>query len=52
MVTYSSPDEISGLIRRLLNDPVEANAIAKGGRAMVQDRYSKGRQWEKFQGLI
>jgi hypothetical protein len=48
----SSPDQISGLIRRLLDDPVAANAVAKAGCAMVKDRYSKERQWEKFQELI
>jgi spore maturation protein CgeB len=52
MVVYSSPDQISGLIRRLLDDPVAANAVAKAGCAMVKDRYSKERQWEKFQELI
>jgi len=35
MVTYSSPDEISGLIRRLLNDPVAASAVAKAGCARI-----------------
>jgi glycosyl transferase family 1 len=52
MVTYASPDQIPGLIGRLLGDPAAATALAKAGCAMVRDRYSKERQWEKFRELI
>ena len=52
MVVYSSPDQIPGLLKRLISDVSWANAIAKAGRAMVRDRYSKERQWAKFRELV
>jgi hypothetical protein len=52
MVTYSTPHEIPKLITKLLRDGSWATAIAQAGCAMVKDRYSKERQWEKFQELL
>lgn len=52
MVTYSSPEQIPSLINRLIADVPWANTIAKAGRAMVRDRYSKARQWAKFRELV
>jgi Glycosyl transferases group 1 len=51
MVTYSSVDQIPKLIERLVADASWANSIAEAGCAMVRDRYSKERQWAKFQEL-
>jgi hypothetical protein len=47
--TYSSPDQIPGLIKRLVEDASWANSVAKAGCAIVRDRDSKERQWTKFQ---
>jgi hypothetical protein len=52
MVTYTSPDQIPHLIQRLLQDSSWASAIAKAGYDMVRDRYSKERQWARFQELV
>jgi spore maturation protein CgeB len=52
MVTYSSPAEIPGLVNRLIADVSWASSIAKQGRAMVRDRYSKARQWAKFREFV
>jgi len=52
MVTYSSNDQIAGLIKRLVSDVSWADSIAKAGCAMVRDRYSKERQWARFQELV
>jgi hypothetical protein len=52
MVTYSSNDQIPGLIERLVSDVAWANSIAKAGCAMVRERYSKERQWARFQELV
>jgi hypothetical protein len=52
MVTYSSSDQISTLTRRLIADESWANSIAKAGRILMRDRYSKERQWTRFQELI
>jgi len=52
MVTYASPDQIPELIKRLLDDPARMHAIAGAGNAMVRARYSKQRQWERFQELL
>jgi hypothetical protein len=52
MVTYSSPRQIPDLIQRLIKDVPWANSIAQAGCAMVKDRYSKERQWAKFQELV
>ncbi|MDN4986755.1 glycosyltransferase [Bradyrhizobium sp. WYCCWR 13022] len=52
MVTYSSPDQIPALVRRLLSDPAWASSIAQAGHNMVQAKYSKQRQWMRFQELI
>ncbi|UVO39217.1 glycosyltransferase [Bradyrhizobium arachidis] len=52
MVTYSSPDQIPALVRRLLSDPAWASSIAQAGHNMVQAEYSKQRQWMRFQELI
>jgi hypothetical protein len=51
MVTYSSNGEIPELIKRLTKEASWANSIAQAGCAMVRDRYSKERQWAKFQEL-
>jgi hypothetical protein len=52
MVTYSSNDQIPGLIERLVLDVAWANSIAEAGCAMVRDRYSKERQWARFQEMV
>jgi hypothetical protein len=52
MVTYSSIDQIPELIERLMKDTFWASSVAKAGNAMVRDRYSKERQWERFQELL
>jgi hypothetical protein len=52
MVTYSSADQIPELIKRLIGDASWANSLAQAGRAMVRDRYSKERQWARFQELV
>jgi hypothetical protein len=52
MVTYSSPDQIPSLVARLTTDVSRASSIAQAGRAMVRHRYSKERQWAKFQELV
>ncbi len=52
MVTYSSPADIPGLVNRLIADASWASSIAKRGRAMVRDRYSKARQWAKFREFV
>jgi Glycosyl transferases group 1 len=52
MVSYSSNAEIPELIKRLAKDVSWANSIAQAGCAMVKDRYSKERQWAKFQELV
>lgn len=52
MVTYSSPHQIPQLITKLVRDGSWATAIAQAGCAMVKHRYSKERQWEKFQELL
>ncbi len=51
MVTYASASEIPNLVKRLIADVDWAAAIAKAGHAMVRDRYSKQRQWARFQEL-
>jgi Glycosyl transferases group 1 len=51
MVSYSSTGQIPQLIERLVADVSWANSIAQAGCAMVRDRYSKERQWAKFQEL-
>jgi Glycosyl transferases group 1 len=52
MVTYSSPEQIPELIMRLKRDSSWASSLAKAGYAMVRDRYSKERQWARFQELL
>jgi len=52
MVTYSSPDQIPQLIQRLLRELSWADFVARAGYAMVRDRYSKERQWARFQELV
>jgi hypothetical protein len=52
MVTYSSAHEIPELIKRLTRETAWATSIAEEGHAMVKERYSKERQWLKFQGLL
>lgn len=51
MVTYASADDIPHLIERLIADEEWAAGIAAAGNAMVRDRYSKQRQWDRFQEL-
>ena len=51
MVTYASAGQIPQLIKRLIADVDWAAAIAAAGGAMVRDRYSKQRQWTRFQEL-
>lgn len=51
MVTYASADRIPHLVERLIADADWTNAIAGAGHAMVRDRYSKERQWARFQEL-
>jgi spore maturation protein CgeB len=51
MVTYSSIDQISELIKRLIRNASWAESVASAGRAMVRDHYSKERQWARFQEL-
>ncbi|MGQ0684291.1 glycosyltransferase family protein [Bradyrhizobium sp.] len=51
MVTYASVDQIPRLVERLIADADWASAIATAGNAMVRDRYSKERQWARFQEL-
>lgn len=52
MVTYSSPRQIPELVAKLTRDRSWARSIAQAGSAMVRDRYSKERQWAKFQELL
>jgi hypothetical protein len=52
MVTYSSNDDIPELIGRLTKEVSWTHSIAEAGCAMVKDRYSKERQWAKFQELV
>jgi hypothetical protein len=52
MITYRSADDIPNLIRRLIAEPEWAKSVADAGRTMVRDRYSKERQWLKFQELV
>ena len=51
MVTYASAGQIPHLIERLIAAPARAGAVARAGYAMVRDRYSKERQWTRFQEL-
>lgn len=51
MVTYASAGQIPGLIERLVANADWARAVAEAGHAMVRDRYSKERQWIRFQEL-
>jgi spore maturation protein CgeB len=52
MVVYSSPDQIPGLVKRLIADVSWTECIARAGRAMVRDHYGKDRQWARFRELI
>jgi hypothetical protein len=52
MITYSSADQLSGLIGRLLNDAAYISSIARAGRDMVRDLYSKRQQWAEFRKLV
>jgi hypothetical protein len=52
MVMYSSAEQIPELIKHLITNASWAESIAKEGRAMVKDRYSKERQWAVFQELV
>jgi spore maturation protein CgeB len=52
MVAYSSSHQIPELIKRLTEDVSWARSIAEAGCTMVKDRYSKERQWAKFQELV
>jgi hypothetical protein len=51
MLTYSSPNEIPTIIKSALRDPDRTKMIASAGRKMVQDMYSKRKQWLLFQEL-
>lgn len=52
MVTYSSSSQIPRLVEQIIEDTHWAESIAKAGRDMVRDRYSKARQWSRFLELI
>jgi hypothetical protein len=52
MVVYSLPEQIPNLLKRLVADTSWTDSIAKAGRAMIRDRYSKDRQWAKFLELV
>jgi hypothetical protein len=52
MRCYASTGQIPELIQRLTTDACWANSVGQAGRAMVRDRYSKQRQWAKFQELV
>jgi hypothetical protein len=52
MMTYSSPEQIPTIINSALRDPDRSRMIARAGRKMVQDLYSKRKQWQFFQELV
>ncbi|MFG6500823.1 glycosyltransferase [Sulfitobacter sp. 1A15106] len=50
-VTYQSNAEALSLITHYINEPSEAQRIARNGWEMIRLRYSKARQWEDFAAL-
>jgi glycosyltransferase involved in cell wall biosynthesis len=52
IVTYTSPEQAVGEIRRLLEHPQERTNIARAGHEMVASRYSKQAQWKCFEALV
>ena len=52
IVTYTSPDDAVGQIRRLLDDSDQRAKIADAGHEMLKARYSKDVQWKRFEALV
>ncbi|MCK9381069.1 MAG: glycosyltransferase [Sulfuritalea sp.] len=51
METYANEVEAVSLIAELLSDSTRLATIAANGVRLMQDRYSKGQQWARFQEL-
>lgn len=49
---YATPEEAVALIRALQADPARCAAIADAGHATIASRYSKARQWHRFQEIV
>lgn len=51
IVTYEKIDQVVDLVKELLNDEERRCRIAKNGKKMVRERYSKAGQWAGFRKL-
>jgi glycosyltransferase involved in cell wall biosynthesis len=52
IVTYESTTDAVAKLCALISDPERCAHIARAGREMVRDRYSKARQWKRFNELV
>ena len=52
LVTYSSPEVMVKLIRKLLESDDQRSGIAKAGNDLISRDYSKTGQWERFISLV
>jgi len=52
MLGYDSADEAVAVIESALADRERLRAIAARGHALVRDRYSKARQWARFESIV
>ena len=52
LACYAQESDAPALARALLDDPERAAGIAASGHAMIAEKYSKQRQWERFEQLV
>jgi hypothetical protein len=48
LVTYSTPNIVLDLTRRLMKGNAQRSGIAVVGNAVMTEKYSKARRWENF----
>lgn len=51
-LTYSSVNEAVEFVKDLIGDNSARQTLAKAGHAMVADRFSKHRQWQRFVEIV
>jgi glycosyl transferase family 1 len=52
MFTYKSPDQAVNLVRQILSNKADANAVAVRGRKMIAELYNKTLQWQRFVEIV
>lgn len=52
LISPESPETVASAVRRIVEQPIEANAIAEGGTRLAVERYSWGRIAEEMRAIL